>query len=94
MYDDVEALGLSVVALSQEDESLDRYGSFLSRFGDGPRFPITADLGRRATPRYDRVSAYLVDRERRVRQIFPMVIHTRPSWESILAEAERVLAAD
>lgn len=53
-----------------------------------------ADVGRRATVRYDRLTAYLVDEERRVRQIFPMLIQTRPSWESILAEAERVLAAD
>ena len=94
MYDEFVALDTVVVALSQEDQSLEPYGPFLARFGDdGPRFEIVCDLGREETPAYDRTTAYLIDKAGRVREIFPMIIHARPSWKIVLREVLELRAA-
>ena len=50
-----------------------------------------ADLERAQTSGYDRVTAYLIDREGIVRQVFPMIIRSRPSWEALLEESRRIL---
>ena len=84
-----------MVALSQEDKSLDVYDAFLARFGDGgPPFELVCDLDRGVTGRWDRTTAYLIDRRGRVREIFPMIIHARPSWDIILREVERLVASE
>lgn len=88
MYDDVEALDTVVVAIAQEDTTLADHGKFLKGFEPGPRFEILADLERAETKAYDRTTAYLVDKEGIVRQIFPMIIHARPAWEAILGEID------
>ena len=89
MYDDLEMLDTVVVAIAQEDESLADHGKFLkSGFEPAPRFDIVADLDRAETKAYDRTTAYLIDKEGTVRQIFPMIIHARPAWEAILREID------
>ena len=92
MYDQFEALNTVVVAVSQEDESLDNYGAFMAQLGPQPRFDVVADIGRKETLGYDRTTAYLIDTSGRVREIFPMIIHARPSWSIVLQELERLVA--
>lgn len=42
----------------------------------------------------DRTTAYLVDADGVVRQIFPMTIHHRPSWRALLGELDALLAGE
>ncbi len=78
-----------VVALSQEDRSLQDFAKMPARF-ESLRFPVVADLQRRETAAYDRTTAYLIDKEGVVREIFPMIIHARPSWRIVLGEVEKL----
>ncbi len=57
-------------------------------------FKIAADIERKGTPLYDRTTAYLVDKSGTIRQIFPMVIHVRPSWGAFLSEIDRIDEGD
>ncbi len=91
-----EALNISVVAVAQEDKTLEEHAKLHTSFGaTPPSFDIVADLAGtdpRVTTAYDRLTAYLIDERGIVRQIFPMTIQARPSWDIILLEAERVLS--
>ena len=78
-----------VVAVAQEDTDLEKHAQFLQGLEER-RFEIVADLNRAETKVYDRTTAYLIDREGKVRQIFPMLIHTRPDWRAIVAEIDRL----
>jgi hypothetical protein len=91
MYDRFEAMDTVVIATAQEDKSLEEHGRMLNALPD-QRFDVVADLDREETPSYDRTTAYLIDKQGVVRQIFPMIIHARPSWEVVLDEMERLLA--
>jgi len=91
MYDQFTELDTRVVAISQEDEELSKFAAMPGRLKPMPRFDILADLMRKETLAYDRTTAYLIDRQGIVRQIFPMVIHTRPSWKIILKETKKML---
>ena len=90
MYEAFESLDTVVVAISQEDTSLDKAGTFLKPFDPLPYFDIAHDLERKVTSGYDRTTAYLIDKKGVVREIFPMIIHARPSWKIILAEVEKL----
>lgn len=76
------------VAISQEDTDLRSFMRMPGRF-EG-RFPILADPGRWRTRAFGRTTAYLVDPDGIVRQIFPMVMTTRPSWRVVLSELDRL----
>ena len=79
-----------VVAIAQEDESLEENGRILRNLKEPP-FDVVADLERRVTTTYDRTTAYLIDKEGVVRQVFPMLIHARPSWRAIVGEIEALV---
>ena len=81
---------LAVIAVAQEDKDLESHGKFLKNFKTPPPFDIVADLDRQATARYDRTTAYLIDKQGVVRQVFPMLIHHRASWQAILHEVDRL----
>jgi peroxiredoxin len=91
MYDRFEALGVTVIAVAQEDKDLESHGRFRGNFKPQPRFEIVADLERTGTEGYDRTSTYLIDRTGVVRQVFPNLIHHRASWSAILHETDRLL---
>ncbi len=55
--------------------------------GDVGDLSLCFDLERAATTRYDRTTAYLIDRQGIVREIFPMTIRARPSGRVILSAA-------
>lgn len=94
MYEEIAGRDTAVIAVSQEDTEVDasHYEAFLRRLEPGPYFEVLVDANRAATGRYERTTAYLLDREGVVRQIFPMIIHARPTWEAFLPELERLNA--
>lgn len=94
MYDEFEERDTVVIAVAQEDTDLASHGKFLENFSPGPRFDIVADMGRKKTKKYDRTTAYLIDKEGMVQQIFPMLIHERASWRGILHEIDRMNGGD
>ncbi len=87
----MEELDAVAVAVSQEDTELEAFAKMPKRLGD--RLQILADLKREKTPFLDRTTAYLVDKEGIVRQIFPMIIHARPSWDVVIDELKKMNAA-
>ncbi len=91
MYRQFKKRDTVVIAIAQEDTDLDTHGKMLKSFKGNPPFHIVADLNRKVTTRYDRTTAYLIDKEGIVRQIFPMMVHHRPSWWAIVSEIDRLL---
>jgi len=91
MYDEFEKRNTVVIAVSQEDTDLVSHAKFLKRFEKTPRFDIVADINREKTRRYDRTTAYLIDKKGIVRQVFPMIIHERAPWWAVLHEMDRLL---
>ena len=94
MYDEFQERDTTVIAVAQEDTDLKSHGKFLRHFGSSPPFDIVADLGRKKTKRYHRTTAYLIDKTGTVRQVFPMLIHSRAPWQAILNEIDRILPGD
>ncbi len=84
--------GIHVIAIAQEDKDLRKHGQILRKLSDDRAFDVVADLNREATERYHRTTAYYIDPEGVVRQVFPMIIHARPSWDAIIAEFDRLNA--
>lgn len=91
MWSEFEKRGIHVIALAQEDTDLASHGKMPAGFDPPVPFDIVADLNRQDTPSYDRTTAYLIDKNGIVRQVFPTIIHARPSWKAILNEADRLL---
>lgn len=90
MYDKFEALDTVVIAVAQEDDNMADHGKMLKSLEATPRFHVVADLGRKKTKSYDRTTAYLINKQGIVRQIFPMLIHARPTWNAILGEVAKL----
>lgn len=86
---ELEARGIRVIAISQEDKDLESASRFLSSFGER-KFDIVADLNREKTAAIDRTTAYYVDEHGVVQQVFPMLIHHRPSWDALFGEIDRI----
>lgn len=84
MYDEFEKRDTVVIAVAQEDKDLKSHGRMLSAFSEKTPFDIVADLGREQTQRYDRTTSYLIDKDGVVREIFPALIHMRPTWKAVL----------
>jgi hypothetical protein len=78
--------------VAQEDETLEQHAALPRGLGELP-FDVVADLNRAETQAWDRVTAYLIDRDGVVRQIFPMTLRQRPSWKAILREVDVLNAA-
>lgn len=92
MYDAFEERDVVVIAIAQEDTDLKQHGQLPGRIRPAARFDVVADLNRAVTTRYDRTTAYLIDKEGVVRQVFPMLIHARPSWGAIVGQIETLVA--
>jgi alkyl hydroperoxide reductase subunit AhpC len=84
MYREFEKRDTVVIAVAQEDKDLKSHGRMLSAFGGKPPFDVVADLDREKTQSYDRTTSYLIDKRGIVREIFPALIHTRPTWKAVL----------
>ena len=66
MYDAFTQRDTVVIAVAQEDTALKAHAKFLKTFGSGPPFDIVADLNRKKTTAYDRITAYLIDKHGKV----------------------------
>lgn len=93
VFDEFAKRDAAVIAIAQEDSDLESHGKMFKRFNPPPRFNIVADIDYQATTPYKRTTAYLIDKEGVVRQVFPMMIHHRPSWRAILNELDRITEA-
>ena len=93
MYDEFEKRDTVVIAVAQEDKDLKTHGQILANFKPTPRFDVVADLRHGSLKYYDRTTAYFIDKQGVVRQVFPMIIHARPGWKAILNEIDRITAA-
>ena len=91
MYGELIDRDTIALAISQEDTEVDEglYSTFLGRLAPGPYFDVLIDVERQVTTGYDRTTGYLIDKEGIVRQIFPQIIHARPSWAAFLPELDR-----
>lgn len=87
-YDQFTSRDTVAIAVSQEDKDLESAATFLKHFEPAPPFDIVADPQRNRTSRYDRTTAYLIDKKGVVRQIFPMLIHHRANWQAVLHEVD------
>ncbi len=94
MYEEFTKRDTVVIAIAQEDTDLETHGQFLKKFSSPPPFDILADIGRKGAPRYDRTTAYLIDKKGIVRQVFPMLIHSRPTMSALLHELDRITGSD
>ena len=94
MYGEFEQRDTVVIAVAQEDSDLKSHGRFLEKFPSPPPFDIVADVGRKKTKAYDRTTAYLIDKKGIVRQIFPMLIHHRASWQAMRGEIDGINSED
>jgi peroxiredoxin len=90
MYEQFEALDTVVIAVAQEDTDLQKHAQFAGKFKPEPKFVLVADLNRKDTQAYDRVTTYLLDKEGVVRQILPQMLSKRASWEAALGEVIRL----
>lgn len=90
LYGELDKRDTVVIAIAQEDEDLESHGKILQKIGGDMPFDVLADLERKGTPRYDRTTAYLIDKNKVVRQIFPMLIHSRPSWWAIVHQIDEL----
>jgi peroxiredoxin len=94
MFDEFEKRDVTVIAVSQEDKDLETHGRFYKHFKPAPRFEIVADLKREKTQRYRRTTTYLIDKQGVVREIFPAIIHKRPSWRAVLNRIDELKEPD
>lgn len=90
MYDEFQKRDTVVIAVAQEDTDMKGHRKMYDGFDPAPEFYIVGDFKRQKTKRFDRTTAYLIDKEGIVRQIFPMMIHHRPSWDAILGEVDKI----
>lgn len=90
IYPEFEALDTVAIAVAQEDEDLKSHGKMLKSFDPPAPFMVVADIDRQVTQRYDRTTAYLIDKQGTVRQVFPMMIHYRSSWHAVLKEVKKL----
>jgi hypothetical protein len=82
-FGEFEERGARVLALDQEDESVDGLWDLLERLGEIP-FELATDVGRAGAPRLDRITTYLLDRSGRVIEIFPSHPLVWMPWDAVL----------
>ena len=90
--EDFERLGVTIVALSQEDDDVEGFRKIGKALPDLP-FPIIGDIDRLALPGLERTTAYYVGRDARVRQVFPMETYRRADLGAIRREIVRLREA-
>ncbi len=70
------------------------HGKILEKFPEDLPFQLVADVDQEQTKSYDRTTTYLIDKEGVVREIFPAMIHMRPTWHSVLNRLDEILGAE
>jgi len=83
-YDEFRGRGVTVVAVSQEDQGEDMLWTMYEALGADVPFTLASDVGRRSTGRFDRVTTYLIDASGRVVEIFPAHRQVWMPWDAVL----------
>ncbi len=90
MSGEFEKRNAVVIAIAQEDKDLKSHAKILDGLETGGALEIVADLNREQTTAYERVTTYLIDKDGVVRQVFPMLIHHRATWQAVLNELDQL----
>lgn len=88
MIDEFEKRDTVVISIAQEDTDLESHAKMPKKIRPKSGSYIVADLNRSETEMYDRTTAYLIDKQGVVRQVFPMLTHFRSAWGAILGEID------
>ena len=88
----MKELDTVAIAIAQEDKTLENFAKISGRL-DGS-FPLLADLNLSQAKFIDRTTAYLIDKKGIVREVFPMTIRARPSWNVIIGELEKMVESE
>ena len=94
MIQEFDKRNTKIIAIAQEDKDLKTHSRILKKLKTDRGFEIVCDANRAKTKAYDRTTAYLIDRDGIVRQIFPMLIHHRSTWKAFLDEIDRLEATE
>jgi len=73
-----------VVAVAQEDKDLETHARMKQALGGSVPFEMVCDVDRKVTTAFHQTTTYLIDERGVVREIFPGLIPTRPSWLAVL----------
>lgn len=92
-FDEFSERGVTVVAIAQEDESMDMMWTMLDALGGEVPFELATDLRRAATPRYDRLTTYLLDPAGSVLEIFPVHQRMWLPWDAVLERVDELEAS-
>ena len=88
-HGELEKRGLRVIGLALEETDPADTKKFLKGVGESPPFPFVSDVGRKQTKRYEQTTAYLIDANGVVRQVFPMQTYARGGVGALLREIDR-----
>lgn len=91
-FEEFRERGVSVLAVAQEDESMDMMWTMLDALGGEVPFELATDLRRGATARYDRLTTYLLDASGRVLEIFPVHQRMWLPWDAVLERVDELEA--
>ncbi len=92
-WDQFASQDVFAIAVAQEDEDLESHGRFYKPFGDDRPFEIVADLEGKTLGSYERTATYLIDEKGVVREVFPALIHMRPSWFAVRNRLQEIVGA-
>ncbi len=93
LYDEFKDRKVAVIGVSNEERNLMAHTNVIGELGFLPEWDLVTDIGYRHNS-FARTTAYLLDTDGVVRQVFPMEIYDRPPWWAILNEVDRIDAAD
>ena len=76
--------------VGQEDENMDMFWTLLDALEGNVPFEIATDLRREETPRYNRLTTYLLDADGRVLEIFPAHRRMWMPWDAVLQRIDEL----
>ena len=93
LVEEFEARDTVVVTIANEERDPADSAKVRNHLGgEEPAFVNLVDMGWSLAEHFERTTAYWVDAEGVVRQVFPMEIYSRPPWWAILNEIDDLLA--
>jgi peroxiredoxin len=93
-YSEFEDRGVEVVVVNQEDAGEESRMNMLEALGGDPPFVLASDVDRQSTPRFERVTTYILDPEGRVVEIFPAHRRVWMPWDAVLNRLDELAAGE